>query len=69
MKYTVVILAALALAACKDERPRTESDSGRGYRAECIDGVEYWTRSYGNAGFMAVRVDPNTMTFVRCEVK
>lgn len=69
MKYTIVILAALTLSACKDERPRTESDSGRNYRAECIDGVEYWTRSGGNRGYMAVRVDPNTMSFVRCEMK
>ncbi len=67
MKYAVVILAALTLAACKDERPSTDSDSGLSYRAECIDGVEYWTRFGGKV--LAVRVDPNTMTFVRCEVK
>ena len=67
MKYTIALMALFALTACKDERPVSESVSGRDYRVECIDGVEYWTRSIGNKGFMAVRVDPETMTFVRCK--
>jgi cbb3-type cytochrome oxidase subunit 1 len=33
----------------------------------CIDGIEYWTRMIGYKGFMAVRVDPDTMSFVTCD--
>ena len=65
MKYVLIVTAVLALAACKDELPITESDSGRTYKAECIDGVEYWIHTRG--GYMAVRVDQKTMSFVRCE--
>jgi hypothetical protein len=67
MKYTIILTALLALTACKeDPRPISESESGRHYRVECIDGIEYWTRANGYQGYMAVRVDPETLTFVRC---
>jgi hypothetical protein len=69
MKYVLIMTAILALAACKDERPTTESESGLNYKAECIDGVEYWVRSTGHRGYMSVRVDPKTLSFVRCEGK
>ena len=32
----------------------------------CIDGVEYYTRSSGYQGYIAPRVDPDTLTFVNC---
>jgi hypothetical protein len=68
MKYILIAIAALTLAACNDERATVESDSGRNYRVECIDGIEYLVRSsLVYKGFMAVRVDPETLTFVRCE--
>jgi hypothetical protein len=67
MKYTIAILAVLALTACvEDERPVVKSDSDRNYRVECVDGIEYWVRHSGHQGYMAVRVDPDTMSFVRC---
>jgi len=68
MKYVMIVIAALTLAACKkeDERPTVESDSGRNYRVECVGGIEYWVRYSGHNGYMAVRVDPETMSFVRC---
>jgi hypothetical protein len=67
MKYVLVMAVALTLAACKeDERPTVESDSGRNYRVECVGGVEYWVRHSGHNGYMAVRVDPETLSFVRC---
>ena len=62
----MIVIAALTLSACKDERPTVESDSGRNYRVECVGGVEYWFRYSGHNGYMAVRVDPETMSFVRC---
>jgi hypothetical protein len=67
MKYILITIAALTLAACKeDERPTVESESGRNYRVECVGGIEYWVRYSGNNGYMAVRVDSETLTFVRC---
>jgi hypothetical protein len=67
MKYAIAFMILLTLTACKDERPLVESNSGRDYRVECVGGVEYWARERGNKGYMAVRVDPETLTFVRCE--
>jgi hypothetical protein len=67
MKYTIAILSMLALTACvEDERPVVKSDSDRSYRVECVDGIEYWVRHTRHKGYMAVRVDPDTMSFVRC---
>lgn len=55
-----ITVAALALTACN------ESDSGRGYKVECIDGVEYWYRIVSTGGVMAPRINPKTMSFVEC---
>lgn len=69
MKYVLMATIVLTLAACNDERSQSQSESGRTYTVECIDGVEYWTRQFGNTGYMAVRVNPETLTFVRCKGK
>jgi hypothetical protein len=67
MKYILIVTALVTLVACKeDERPAVESESGRTYRVECVGGVEYWVRTNARQGYMAVRVDPETMSFVRC---
>lgn len=55
-----------ALTACKSDRETIRSETDRAYHVECIDGIEYWVRTYGYRGVMAVRVDPETMTYVRC---
>jgi hypothetical protein len=68
MKYLLVATALVTLAACKEEST-VDSNTVRQYTVECIDGVEYWRRTARHSGYMAVRVDPETMTFVRCEVK
>jgi len=67
MKYVLMAAIVLTLAGCKDERPSTESVSGNTYRVECIDGVQYWIRGYGRSQMMAPRINPETLTFVRCE--
>jgi len=69
MKYIFLLTSIIALAACIDERPIAVSESNRNYKVECIDGVEYWTRANGYQGYMAVRVDPKTLSFVRCDRK
>lgn len=66
-KPTVLVLvAALALTACNDTREQKQSDSGREYKVECIDGVEYWYRTVSTGGVMAPRINPKTMSFVGC---
>jgi hypothetical protein len=67
MKYALILIAAITLSACvEDERPVVKSGSDRSFRAECVDGIEYWVRHSGHQGYMAVRVDPKTLTFVKC---
>jgi hypothetical protein len=66
MKYILIVAALVTLTACIDERPSVESESGRNYRVECVGGVEYWVRTNGHQGYMAVKVDPSTLSFVRC---
>jgi hypothetical protein len=67
MKYVLMTAIVVALAGCRDERPSTESVSGNTYRVECIDSVQYWIIGSGNSQMMTARVDPKTLTFVRCE--
>jgi uncharacterized lipoprotein len=67
MKYTLMVVAVIGLAACQDERETAQSQSGRNYRVECIEGVEYWVRANGYQGYMAPRISSETLTFVRCE--
>ena len=67
MKYVLMAAIVLTLAGCKDERPTSFSGSGRDFQVECIDGVQYWYRNAGHSGYMAARIDPETLTFVRCE--
>lgn len=65
MKYIIIAAAALLLSACK-EQETIRGDSGNSYYAECIDGVEYWKNTHGNAGYMSPRINPETLEFVRC---
>ena len=66
MKWILIPVMLITLAACQDEREQTQAEQGNKYRVECIDGVEYWTRWTGYKGYMAARVDPETLEFVRC---
>jgi len=68
MKWIAIPLMLVTLAACQDDREQTKSDNGKTYNAECIDGVEYWVRWTGHKGYMAPRIDPKTLEFVRCNV-
>jgi hypothetical protein len=64
MKWFVIPMMLITLAACQGD---VESDQGRSYTVECIDGVEYWLRHGGNGrSYMAPRIDPETLEFVRC---
>ena len=65
-RNVLALFAALALTACNDTREQKQSGSGRGYKVECIDGVEYWYRIVSTGGVMAPRINPKTMSFVGC---
>lgn len=63
MKLTMIFVAILFLAACVEEG----SDQTDTMTAICIDGVQYWLDGIGQMQMMAPRIDPETLTFVRCE--
>jgi hypothetical protein len=67
MKYILVLTALFALSACQYDGPTAVGNSGIEYRVECIDGIEHWLRNRGRTSLLAVRVNPETLTFVRCE--
>lgn len=67
MKYFSIALVGLALMACT---PEEGADVTSAVTPLCIDGVQYWTMYMGSqAGLMSPRVDPETLTFVRCTEK
>lgn len=63
MKYALITIALFTLAACVEEGQDVTSDM----TSICIDGVEYWYRGMGSSQMMAPRIDPETLTFVRCD--
>lgn len=70
MKYVIMIASFAILSACiPDAREKVASEVGQTYTVECINGVEYWKQSRGYGGYMAPRINPETLTFVRCGEK
>jgi len=66
MKKLTLIVAAMSvlfLTACIEENQDMTGD----FNSVCLDGVQYWYLRTGNTAALAVRVDPETMTFVLCE--
>ena len=65
MKTTLALLASIALlSGCIENGDDVTSDM----KNICIDGVQYWVDSEGsNLQMMSPRIDPVTLTFVRCE--
>lgn len=67
MKYFSIALASLALMACT---PEEGADVTSAVTPLCIDGVQYWTMYMGTGDdVLSPRVDPETLTFVRCMEK
>lgn len=66
MKYAV-LASVLFLAGCKTE---TTDESVNGFAVACMNGIEYYYNNAGGYGkSLAPVIDPETMTFVRCEAK
>ena len=64
----LIILAFIMLSACI-EGIEESSDPTSLMNKICLDNVEYWFRAAGQTAVMSPRIDPKTMTFVRCEEK
>lgn len=65
MKYLAVI-TILLLAGCVEDGSDQTSD----VITVCLDGVAYWIDMEGtNYQMMSPRIDPDTLSFVRCEGK
>ena len=64
--WKLIIAAPLIvlLTGCNGD---TESNTGRNYSVECVNGVEYLIRAMGNRGYMSPRIDSETLDFIRCD--
>lgn len=61
---TVVLLYAFAPPDFEPgARPRERVAD---FDVSCIDGVEYWYGQEGNKGYLAPRIDSETLDFVTC---
>lgn len=65
-------VAAVAVAGC-DIAAKNNLYSAADYAKSeshfttvCLDGVEYWIRAAGHRGYLAVRMDPATLTPRHC---
>ena len=63
-KLIIATPLTVLLSGCNGD---TESISGKNYGVECIGGVEYWYRALGNRGYMAPRIDSETLNCIRCD--
>lgn len=66
MKKLTLIVAAMSvlfLTACIEEN----KDVTGSFTSVCLDGVQYWHRPSGYSALLAPRIDPETLTFTRCE--
>ena len=62
IKYFLIPFVFM-LSACNEEDVQSVRVSGGwSFQSECLDGIEYWVGHQR----LAARVDPETMTFVRC---
>jgi hypothetical protein len=65
-KY-LVIVSVLFLVACKEKNNTNQTSD---MITVCLDGVAYWVDGEDTYfQMMAPKIDPETLTFVRCEGK
>lgn len=66
MKY-IALMSLIFLTACESI---DGTDQTYDMITFCLDGVSYWVDGEGSQyQMMAPRIDPKTLTFVRCEGK
>lgn len=70
-KVIFTILAAVAVLSGCSNNQYTENDpyvmTGK-FKAVCIDGVEYWIRAIRHKGYLAARINKDTLLPQRCDV-
>lgn len=70
MKKLLIIIPLILLGACGPVPNRFDqedySKAATMFTPICVDGVEYWIRAAGSKGYMAVRIDPETLQPRRC---
>lgn len=59
MKKTLILIGLIALSACVADK----KSGSRFIITKCLDGIEYYASGYK----LAVRIDPKTMTYSKCE--
>lgn len=65
MRKTIVAFIILfLLVGCGKEEGSNQTED---MTTICLDGVAYWFDGMGQSQMMAPRVDPETLTFIRCE--
>jgi uncharacterized protein YcfL len=65
MRKTIVAFIILfLLVGCGREEGSNQTED---MTTICLDGVAYWFDGMGQSQMMAPRVDPETLTFIRCE--
>ena len=65
MKFALFAVILFTLSACVEEGSDQTSDM----ITMCLDGVAYWYdgQGQGQTQMMAPRIDPKTLTFIRCK--
>lgn len=64
MKY-LALITVVFLSACVEEGSEQRSD----FKFICLDSVQYWFRATGSSSLLTPRINPDTLTFVRCTGK
>jgi hypothetical protein len=60
----VLVLMVIVFAMNADSNAVVEVAD---FNVSCIDGVEYWYGQSGYKGYIAPRIDSQTLNFVRCD--
>lgn len=63
MKIALFAVILVTLSACVEEG----SDQTTDMITICLDDVAYWFDGQGQSQMMSPRIDPKTLTFIRCK--
>lgn len=68
-KIALLLAVSLMFVGCgkSDNRIAAADEfSEADFQSVCLDGVQYWMRAAARKGYLAVRIDPNTLKPVNC---
>ena len=64
LSVCIIVAAVVIYTVVQTDKNTTASKED--FNVACLDGVEYWYRQNGYKGYMAVRIDPQTLTARTC---